>query len=204
MARQKSEKSAVRAGATAPEIAQAVTEALTPRIRAAAEAIAPALETARQQIPAVAGSVAGRLAQNMQPIAGAAIDRAGSAFGEARQRSGELAEQVVQAAYQVSQSLPPDARRAVESSLRKTGVSPAVKRRGPRKRWLAAGLLAAAGTAFLFSGTIQDKVYDLVERLQGQGADDDEAWSAGAIELDRPEPAGDAGEAPAEATQPSA
>ncbi len=201
MAREKSERSAVRAGATAAEIAQAVSEALGPRIRAASEAVGPVLDSARQQIPVVAG----RVAQNMQPVAEAAIDRAGSAIGEARQRSGEIAEQVVQAAYQVSRSLPPDARRAVESSLRKTGVTPPTRRRGPRKRWLAAGLLTAAGVAFLFSGTVQDKVYDLVERLQGQGADDEgDTWSTGGIELDRPEPTGAAGDVPTEATQPSA
>jgi hypothetical protein len=123
---------------------------------------------ASHQVP----EFAGRIAAQMQPVADSAQRRAAEAVDQARERSSDLAEKVVQAAYEASKSLPPDTRRKVQSSLAKTGIKPAKpKRRGPSKKWLAAGILASAGVAFLFSGTVQDKVYDLVDRLRGEDLD---------------------------------
>ncbi|HVA22617.1 MAG TPA: hypothetical protein VNN74_11070 [Candidatus Micrarchaeia archaeon] len=164
----RNQQSVSRIGTTASQLADLVG----PRIRAATGSLGPALESARQQLPQVAEA---------RERVGEAI---GDAFDEARERSGALAEQVVQAAYEVSKSLPPDARRMVESSLRKTGVEPPrpKRHRGRRRAWIAAGILAGAGVAFLFSGTLQDKVYDVVDRLQGRtGDDDDDEWSTGPL-----------------------
>jgi len=174
-----SERSASRIGSTAAQLA----DLLGPHLRAASETLGPALDSARHQLPQVAEAVGGRLAANVQPMADGARDRVGEVIEQARERSGAIAEQVVQAAYEVSKSLPPDARRVVEQSLRKTGVQPPrPPRRRHRRRWVAAAVLAGAGVAFLFSGTLQDKVYDIVDRLQGRsGEDDEDEWTTGPL-----------------------
>ncbi len=174
-----SRRSAGRIGGTASQLADLVG----PRLRAASDTLGPVLDTARQQLPPLAEAVGGRLAANVQPIAEGARERVEDVIGQARERSGAIAEQVVQAAYEVSKSLPPDARRMVEHSLRKTGVEPPrPPRRRHRRRWLTAAVLAGAGVAFLFSGTLQDKVYDVIDRLQGRTEDeDDEEWTTGPL-----------------------
>ena len=157
-----------RLGSTASDAAGAVVEVLGTGIKSAGEAVAPMVAAASHQVP----EFAGRLAAQMQPVADSAQRRAVDAVEQARERSSDLAEKVVQAAYEASKSLPPDTRRKVQTSLAKTGIKPPKpKRRGPSKKWLAAGILASAGVAFLFSGTVQDKVYDLVDRLRGEDLD---------------------------------
>lgn len=159
---------AQRLGATASDAASAVAEVIGSGVRSAGGAVAPALAAAGHQMP----EIADRLATRVQPVTEAAERRAVEAVGAARERTSDLAEKVVQAAYEASRSLPPDSRRRVERTLAKTGVKPnKPARRGIPKRWLAAGLLASAGVAFLFSGTVQDKVYDLVDRLRGEDLD---------------------------------
>ncbi len=169
----RNQPAASRIGTTAAQLVDLVG----PRLRAASESLGPVLEGARHQLPPVAD----------------ARERVGEVLEEARERSGALAEQVVHAAYEVSKSLPPDARRIVESSLRKTGVEPPrPPRRRRRRAWIAAGVLAGAGVAFLFSGTLQDKVYDLVDRIQGRtGDDEDDDWTTAPME-----PAPSAGDGP--------
>ena len=161
-------RKAQRLGATAQDAAGAIAELVGARVRSAGDAVAPALAAASHQVP----EIADRIATTVHPVTEAAERRAQEAVGAARERSSELAERVVQAAYEASRSLPPESRRRVEKTLAKTGVKPPKPpRRGVSKRWIAAGLLASAGVAFLFSGTVQDKVYDLVDRLRGEELD---------------------------------
>lgn len=161
-------RKAQRLGATAQDAAGAIAELVGARVRSAGDALAPALAAASHQVP----EIADRIVTTVHPVTEAAERRAQEAVGAARERSSELAERVVQAAYEASRSLPPESRRRVEKTLAKTGVKPPKPpRRGVSKRWIAAGLLASAGVAFLFSGTVQDKVYDLVDRLRGEELD---------------------------------
>ncbi|HEY6537903.1 MAG TPA: hypothetical protein VI138_02545 [Candidatus Dormibacteraeota bacterium] len=162
-----------RLGSTASDAAGAVVEVVGSGVKSAGEAVGPALSAVSQQIP----DVAGRIASAVQPAAETAQQRAAEVLEIAKDRSGEFAEQVIQAAYEATKSLPDDARRRVEGSLRKAGIEPPRKRRGVSKAWLAGGLLAAAGVAFLFSGTVQDKVYDLVDRIRGEDEDHEEGSS---------------------------
>jgi hypothetical protein len=157
-----------RLGATASDAASAVVEVIGTGVKTATENVGPALVAAAHQVP----EIAGRLAEQIQPVTDTAQRKATEAVGTARERSSDLAERVVQAAYEATNSLPPDARRKVQGSLAKTGIKPPhQKRSGISKKWMAAGLLATAGVAFLFSGTVQDKVYDLVDRLRGEDLD---------------------------------
>lgn len=157
-----------RLGASAADAAGAVVEVIGSGVKSAGESVGPALAAATHQVP----EFAGRLAEQIHPVADSAQRHALEAVEMARERSADLAEKVVQAAYEASKSLPPDTRKRVQSSLAKTGIKPpAQKRHGVSKKWMAAGLFAAAGVAFLFSGTVQDKVYDLVDRLRGEDLD---------------------------------
>jgi hypothetical protein len=157
-----------RLGSTASDAASAVVEVIGTGVKSAGASVGPALVAAAQQVP----EMAGRLADQFQPISDNAQRRATEAVGAARERSSDLAEKVVQAAYEATNSLPPDTRRRVYGSLAKTGIKPAHQKRSRiSKKWLAAGLFATAGVAFLFSGTVQDKVYDLVDRLRGEDLD---------------------------------
>ncbi len=157
-----------RLGVTAADAASAVAEVIGSGVRSAGEVVSPALVAAGHQVP----EIAERLVTTVQPVTEAAERRAHEAVGVAKERTADLAEKVVQAAYEASRSLPPESRRRVERTLAKTGIKPPKPpRRGISKRWLAAGLLASAGVAFLFSGTVQDKVYDLVDRLRGEDLD---------------------------------
>ncbi|HUY54884.1 MAG TPA: hypothetical protein VMV23_06970 [Candidatus Nanopelagicaceae bacterium] len=157
-----------RLGASAADAAGAVAEVIGTGVRSAGESMGPALAAATHQVP----EFAGRLAEQIHPMADSAQRHAVEAVEMARERSSDLAEKVVQAAYEATKSLPPDTRKRVLSSLAKTGIKPpAQKRHGISKKWMAAGLFATAGVAFLFSGTVQDKVYDLVDRLRGEDLD---------------------------------
>ncbi len=156
-----------RLSSTAGDAAGAVVEVIGGGVKSASEAVGPALTAVSQQLP----EVAGRIATAVQPAAETAQQRANEALAAARDRSSGFADLVVQAAYEATKSLPDDARKRVEGSLRKTGIKPSRRRRRIRKTWLAGGLLAAAGAAFLFSGTVQDKVYDLVDRIRGEDED---------------------------------
>ncbi len=164
----KQQRSMDRLGATASDAAGAVVEVLGSGVKTAGAAVAPAVVAASHQVP----ELAGRIAAQMQPVTETAQRRAAVAVEQARERSSDLAEKVVQAAYEATKSLPPDTRRKVQSSLAKTGIKPPEQpRRRISKKWLAAGIFASAGAAFLFSGTVQDKVYDLVDRLRGEDLD---------------------------------
>ncbi len=157
-----------RLGSTASDAAGAVVEVLGTGVKSAGAAVTPAVVAAAHQVP----ELTGRIAAQMHPVADTAQRRAAVAVEQARERSADLAEKVVQAAYEATKSLPPDTRRKVQSSLAKTGIKPPrPARRRFSKKWLAAGLLTSAGVAFLFSGTVQDKVYDLVDRLRGEDLD---------------------------------
>ncbi len=157
-----------RLGSTASDAAGAVVEALGTGVKSAGAAVTPAMVAAAHQLP----EFTGRIASQVQPVADTAQRRAAEAVEQARGRSADLAEKVVQAAYEATKSLPPDTRRKVQSSLAKTGIKPPkAHRRRLSRKWLAAGILASAGAAFLFSGTVQDKVYDLVDRLRGEDLD---------------------------------
>ncbi len=157
-----------RLGSTASDAAGAVVEVIGAGVKSAGETMAPMLAAASHQVP----ELAGRIANQVQPAADTAQRRAAEAVVAARERSSDLAEKVVQAAYEATKSLPPDTRRKVQNSLAKTGIKPpAPPRRRISKKWLAAALFASAGVAFLFSGTVQDKVYDLVDRLRGEDLD---------------------------------
>ncbi|HVC38763.1 MAG TPA: hypothetical protein VNH20_02155 [Candidatus Dormibacteraeota bacterium] len=158
-----------RLSTTAGDAAGAVVEVIGEGVKSASEAVGPALSAVSQQLP----EVASRIATSVQPAADSAQKRATEVLAMARDRSAEFAELVVQAAYEATKSLPDDARKRVESSLRKTGIDPPRKRRRISKTWLAGGLLATAGVAFLFSGTVQDRVYDLVDRIRGEEGDDE-------------------------------
>ncbi len=159
---------------SAGDAAEVVVDVLGTGVKTAGEALGPALAAVSRQIP----EVAERIAKEMQPVAEEAQKRAAEAVEVARERSGDLAERVVQAAYEASNSLPPDTRKKVQSSLRKAGVKPKSSRHISSK-WVAAGVFASAGVAFLFSGTVQDKVYDLVDRLRGEEMDDIEITPSG-------------------------
>lgn len=154
-----------RLGTTAGDAAGAVVEVIGSGVKSAGDAVAPALSAVSQQVP----EVASRIATAVQPAADTAQRRAAEVLELAKDRSAEFVELVIQAAYEATKSLPDDTRKRVESSLRKTGIDPPRKRRHRSKAWLAGGLLAAAGVAFLFSGTVQDRVYDLVDRIRGEG-----------------------------------
>jgi hypothetical protein len=156
-----------RLGSTAGDAAGAVAEVIGSGVKSAGEAVGPALSAVSQQLP----EVASRIATSVQPAADTAQKRAADVLSLARDRSAEFADLVVQAAYEATKSLPEDTRKRVEGSLRKTGIVPPRKRRRVSKAWLAGGLLAAAGVAFLFSGTVQDRVYDLVDRIRGEDED---------------------------------
>lgn len=156
-----------RLGSTAGDAAGAVVEVIGSGVRSAGDAVAPALSAVSQQVP----EVAGRIATAVQPAADTAQKRAAEVLELAKDRSAEFVELVIQAAYEATKSLPDDARKRVEGSLRKTGIDPPRRRRRMSKAWLAGGLLAAAGVAFLFSGTVQDRVYDLVDRIRGEDED---------------------------------
>lgn len=186
-------RGAHRLGATATDAAGAVAEVIGTSMRSAGESVAPLLAVAGQQVP----DMAGRFASSVQPVTEAAQRRAQEAVEVARERGADLAERVVQAAYEASQSLPPDSRRKVEKTLQKMGATPPKKRRGWSKRWLAAGLLASAGVAFLFSGTVQDKVYDLVDRIRGEDLDMPlGAFPPGSVTSNGESPAPDQGSQP--------
>lgn len=163
------QRSMERLGTTAGDAAGAVAEVIGSGVKNAGEALGPALNAVGQQVP----EVAGRIATQVQPVAESAQKRAAEVVALARDRSGEFAELVIQAAYEATKSLPSDARKRVEGSLRKTGIEPPRRRRRISKTWVAAGLFAAAGVAFLFSGTVQDRVYDLVDKIRGEEGDDD-------------------------------
>ena len=156
-----------RLGTTAGDAAGAVVEVIGSGVRSASEAVGPALSAVSQQLP----EVANRIATSVQPAADTAQKRAAEVLALAKDRSAEFADLVIQAAYEATKSLPADARKRVERSLRKTGIEPPRQRRRVSKAWLAGGLLAAAGVAFLFSGTVQDRVYDLVDRIRGEDED---------------------------------
>ena len=162
-----------RLGTTAGDAAGAVVEVIGSGVRSASEAVGPALSAVSQQLP----EVANRIATSVQPAADTAQKRAAEVLALAKDRSAEFADLVIQAAYEATKSLPADARKRVERSLRKTGIEPPRRRRRVSKAWLAGGLLAAAGVAFLFSGTVQDRVYDVVDRIRGE--DEDGAGSRG-------------------------
>jgi hypothetical protein len=162
------QRSIERLGSTAGDAAGAVVEVIGSGVKSAGDAVVPALSAVSQQVP----EVASRIATAVQPAADTAQKRAAEVLELAKDRSAEFAELVVQAAYEATKSLPDDARKRVESSLRKTGIDPPRKRRRMSKAWLAGGLLAAAGVAFLFSGTVQDRVYDLVDRIRGEEEDE--------------------------------
>jgi hypothetical protein len=153
-----------RLGTTAGDAAGAVAEVIGSRVKSAGDAVGPALCAVGQQVP----EVASRIATQIQPVAETAQKRAAEVVAMARDRSAEFADLVVQAAYEATKSLPPDARKRVEGSLRKTGIEPPHRRRRISRAWVAAGIFAAAGVAFLFSGTVQDRVYDLVDRIRGE------------------------------------
>ncbi|MGA7172833.1 MAG: hypothetical protein WCB86_02940 [Candidatus Dormiibacterota bacterium] len=156
-----------RLGSTAGDAAGAVAEVIGTGVKNAGGAVGPAISAVSQQLP----EVASRIATSVQPAADTAQKRAAEALSLAKDRSAEFADLVIQAAYEATKSLPEDTRRRVVGSLRKTGIEPPQKRRHVSKAWLAAGVLAAAGVAFLFSGTVQDRVYDLVDRIRGEGDD---------------------------------
>ncbi|MGH7643619.1 MAG: hypothetical protein ACRENX_11555 [Candidatus Dormibacteria bacterium] len=178
------QRSIDRLGSTAGDAAGAVAEVIGSQVKSAGEAVGPALSAVSQQFP----EVASRIATSVQPAADTAQKRAAEALALAKDRSVEFADLVIQAAYEATKSLPDDARKRVEGSLRKTGIEPPRKRRRVSKAWLAGGLLAAAGVAFLFSGTVQDRVYDLVDRIRGEEADEDQDFSA-PVETSEPAPA---------------
>ncbi len=161
------QKSMERLSSTAGDAAGALVEVIGNGVKGAGERVAPTISAVSQQLP----EVAGRLASSMQPVADTAQKRAAEALETARGRSSEFADRVVQAAYEASKSLPDDTRKKVEGSLRKSGIKPKSKKRRPGKVWIAGGVLALAGVAFLFSGTVQDKVYDLVDRIRGEDED---------------------------------
>ncbi|MGC2192384.1 MAG: hypothetical protein WA751_08630 [Candidatus Dormiibacterota bacterium] len=158
-----------RLGSTAGDAAGAVAEVIGSGVKSAGEAVGPALSAVSQQLP----EVASRIATSVQPAADTAQKRAADVLSLARDRSAEFADLVIQAAYEATKSLPEDTRKRVEGSLRKTGIVPPRKRRRVSKAWLAGGLLAAAGVAFLFSGTVQDRVYDVVDRIRGENEDEE-------------------------------
>lgn len=168
------QRSMERLGTTASDAAGAVAEVIGTGVKSATEAVGPALSAVGQQLP----EVASRIASSVQPAADTAQKRASEVVAMAKDRSAEFAELVVQAAYEATKSLPADARKRVEGSLRKTGIEPPRKRRRVSKSWLAAGIFAAAGVAFLFSGTVQDRVYDLVDRIRGEEDDGDDSFEA--------------------------
>ncbi len=151
-----------RLTSTAGDAAGAVAEIVGTSVRNAGSAVG-------QQVPEMAGRIAGQV----QPVAETAQKRAADVAAAARERSADFAEKVVQAAYEATKSLPKDTRKKVEGSLRKTGIEPPKQRRHIPRVWLAAGVLAAAGVAFLFSGTVQDRVYDLVDRIRGEDDTDE-------------------------------
>lgn len=187
--------SAQRLGSTASDAAGAVAEVIGSGVRSAGESVVPVLAAASRQVP----ELASRLAEQMQPVADSAQRRAAGAADVARGRTSELADRVVQAAYEATKSLPPETRDKVQRSLSRTGVKlpqPAPPpRRRISKKWMAAGLFAAAGVAFLFSGTVQDRVYDLVDRLRGEDLDAPLGGFASGTDGDRPQSdAGDPGE----------
>lgn len=166
------QRSMERLSTTASDAAGAVVQVIGTGVKSATEAVGPALSAVGQQLP----EVANRIATSVQPAADTAQKRAAEVVAMAKGRSAEFAELVVQAAYEATKSLPAEARKRVEGSLRKTGIEPPRKRRRASKAWLAAGILAAAGVAFLFSGTVQDRVYDLVDRIRGEEEDQDEPF----------------------------
>jgi hypothetical protein len=158
------QRSIERLGSTASDAAGAVAEVIGSGVKSAGDAVGPALSAVSQQLP----EVASRIATSVQPAADTAQKRAAEVLSLAKDRSAEFADMVIQAAYEATKSLPDDARKRVEGSLRKTGIEPPRKRRRVSKAWLAGGVLAAAGVAFLFSGTVQDRVYDLVDHIRGE------------------------------------
>ncbi|HUY57702.1 MAG TPA: hypothetical protein VMV12_07725 [Candidatus Micrarchaeaceae archaeon] len=163
-----------RLGSTAGDAAGAVAEVIGTGVKSAGEAVGPALTAVSQQLP----EMASRIATSVQPAADTAQKRAAEVLSVAKDRSAEFADLVVQAAYEATKSLPQDARHRVEGSLRKAGIDPPRRRRRVSKAWLAGGVLAAAGVAFLFSGAVQDRVYDLVDRIRGEDEDDEGLGSA--------------------------
>ena len=106
--------------------------------------------------------------------------------------------------------LPPDERRrqgqllhqartAVEALVAERAVSSggAVRHAGVLDRAGVARLLASAGVAFLFSGTVQDKVYDLVDRIRGEDLDMPlGAFPPGSVTSNGESPAPDQGSQP--------
>jgi hypothetical protein len=153
-----------RLGTTAGDAAGAVVEVIGSGVKNASAAVGPALSAVGEQLP----EVASRIATQVQPAADTAQKRAAEVVAMARDRSAEFAELVIQAAYEATKSLPSDARKRVEGSLRKAGIDAPRKRRRVSKTWVAAGVFAVAGVAFLFSGTVQDRVYDLVDKIRGE------------------------------------
>jgi hypothetical protein len=153
-----------RLGTTAGDAAGAVVEVIGSGVKSAGAAVGPALSAVGEQLP----EVASRIATQVQPAADTAQKRAADVVAMARDRSAEFAELVIQAAYEATKSLPSDARKRVEGSLHKAGIEPPRKRRHHSKAWVAAGVFAVAGVAFLFSGTVQDRVYDLVDKIRGE------------------------------------
>ena len=109
-----------RLGTTAGDAAGAVAEVIGSGVKSAGEALGPALNAVGQQLP----EVAGRIATQVQPVAESAQKRAAEVVALARDRSAEFAELVIQAAYEATKSLPSDARKRVEGSLRKSGIEP--------------------------------------------------------------------------------
>ncbi|HVB52862.1 MAG TPA: hypothetical protein VNF24_01555 [Candidatus Acidoferrales bacterium] len=171
-----------RLGTTAGDAAGAVAEVIGSQVKSAGEAVGPALSAVSQQLP----EVANRIATSVQPAADIAQKRAAEVLALAKDRSAEFADLVIQAAYEATKSLPDDARKRVEGSLRKTGIEPPRKRRRVSKAWLAGGVLAAAGVAFLFSGRVQDRVYDLVDQIRGE--DEEGEGFAAPLQTSAPSP----------------
>jgi hypothetical protein len=153
-----------RLGTTAGDAAGAVVEVIGSGVKSAGAAVGPALTAVSEQLP----EVASRIATQVQPAADTAQKRAADVVAMAKDRSAEFAELVIQAAYEATKSLPSDARKRVEGSLHKAGIDPPRKRRRVSKAWVAAGVFAVAGVAFLFSGTVQDRVYDVVDKIRGE------------------------------------
>ncbi|MFZ0994615.1 MAG: hypothetical protein WAO09_01345 [Candidatus Dormiibacterota bacterium] len=153
-----------RLGTTASDAAGAVVEVIGSGVKNASAAVGPALSAVSEQLP----EVASRIATQVQPAADTAQKRAADVVAMAKDRSAEFAELVIQAAYEATKSLPSDARKRVEGSLHKAGIDPPRKRRRVSKAWVAAGVFAVAGVAFLFSGTVQDRVYDMVDKIRGE------------------------------------
>ena len=176
-----------RLGATAGDAAGAVAEVIGSRVKGAGDAVVPALTAVSQQVP----EVAGRIATQIQPVADSVQKRAAEVVAMARDHSAEFNDMVVQAAYEATKSLPPRVRKRVEGSLRKTGIDPPRRRRRISRAWVAAGVLATAGVAFLFSGTVQDRVYDLVDRIRGEDETDEPlGFAPGAPSSGEGDPAG--------------